>query len=102
MSKLQITISSRIKFSDLDLAFYEGDLSFKWEPIVAICAHNGLSVDIFKRGPEDNVVSLIWAWYAQHRAEGGAPDPVAEEYIAEVQAEMETGFIVDVQNRKSN
>ena len=93
--RIQIRIPSEIKFSDLKLAFDEYGVSFDWGPIERICHHNALSLDLFKKSPEDNVASLIVQWYGEHRASGGDPDPVAEEYIAEVLAENAAGLITE-------
>jgi hypothetical protein len=87
MSKIQIVIPDTVRFADLKLSFEQGAVSFDWTPIEIICGHNGLSADIFKAGPEDNVSTLIVHWYAEHLAAGGEPDPVVEEYFAEVMAE---------------
>jgi hypothetical protein len=40
---------------------------------------------------EDNVSGLIIGWYQAHRQQGGEPDPVAEDLIAEVLAEDAAG-----------
>jgi hypothetical protein len=76
------------------LAFDQDGVSFDWAPVEKICHHNRLSVDLFKNASEDNVAALIVAWYARHREAGGDPDPVTEEYLAEVKAENLAGLIV--------
>jgi hypothetical protein len=93
MGKIQLRIPDTVKFSDLKLAFDDGDLSFDWTPIEIICGHNGMPVDMFKHEPEDNVSTLIVHWYAQHREAGGDPDPIAEEFFAEIEAEGLSGLI---------
>ena len=94
-SILRLHIPDTVQFSDLQLEFADGAIAFNWEPIEKICGHNGISADLFKHRPEDNVGDLIIHWYAAHRAAGGAIDPVCEEYFAEVLAEMQAGLIVD-------
>lgn len=66
-------------------------VSFDWSVIDRICAASGLSPSLLRDGPEDNAASLIVAWYNAHRAGGGAPDPIAEDLIAEVRIEDEHG-----------
>lgn len=68
-----------------------GQVSFDWAPIERICEASGIDPCLFKRSHEDNVSGLIVAWYQAHREAGGAPDPVAEQLIAEVLAEMAFG-----------
>lgn len=62
-----------LKFSKLRLARdpETGGVTFDWEPIERLCEYNNLDIEIFEKGPEDNVAGLIIAWYAAHRAHGG-------------------------------
>ncbi len=87
MSKIQLAIPDGVKFADLKVTFEKGGVSFDWALIEIICGHNGLSPEVFKSGPEDNVSALIVHWYAEHLARGGDPDAVVEEYLAEVMTE---------------
>lgn len=92
MTLTPITIPDGIAFHALKLARDpDGHVSFAWPPIEAICAASGLDMALFRDGPEDNVAGLIIAWYQQHLAHGGAPDPVAEDLLAEVRAEDRLG-----------
>lgn len=85
-------IPDGVQFSDLRLARDpDGMVSFDWSVIDRICAASGLSPSLLRDGPEDNAASLIVAWYNAHRAGGGAPDPIAEDLIAEVRIEDEHG-----------
>lgn len=87
-----IQIPSDLDFSSLRLARdSDGHVSFDWAPIEAICRASDLPPEILKEGPEDNVCSLIVAWYQAHRQQGGPTDPVAEDLLAEVQAENAAG-----------
>ena len=43
---------------------------------------------------EEQVSSLIMGWYRIHRRQGGTPDPVAEDLIAEVAMEEQAGQTV--------
>ena len=92
-AKLSVSIPEGLDFSELHLARdpRTGAIEFEWAPIERICAASGLDVALFRSGPEDNVAGLITAWYAEHRARGGAADPVQEEIIAEARAEDERG-----------
>lgn len=84
----RITIPDNIAFADLQLSRdSDGAVSFRWSVIERICKASGLSVDLVAADPEEHVAALIVAWYQAHRQQGGAPDPVAEDLIAEVEAE---------------
>lgn len=88
----KICIPDDLSFSDLHLARDpDGALSFDWEPIERICAASGLSVDIFRDGPEDNVGDLVVRWYMAHLANGGERDPVQDDLIAEALTEDASG-----------
>ena len=81
---LTIAIPDDLDFSELKLARdADGHVSFAWEPIEQLCTHNGLDIALFNNAPEDNVASLITAWYAAHLQQGGAPDAVQDDLIAE-------------------
>lgn len=89
---LRITIPDEVRFADLQLLRDpDGHVSFSWAAVEAVCAASGISPGIFREAEEDAVASLIVAWYAEHRARGGAADPVAEDLIAEAAAEDQLG-----------
>lgn len=92
--EMKLAIPEGVKFSDLKLTRNSstGDVSFDWGPIEAICDASGVDVRNFKECDEDNVGGLIVAWYESHRAAGGAVDQVAEQVIAEVEAESVAGM----------
>lgn len=92
-TKLGITIPKSAKFADLKLSrdISKGVTSFDWQPIEAICEASGLDVALFRDTEEGNVIELILTWYGYHLASGGSADPVAEQIIAEVQAESAFG-----------
>ncbi len=92
--EMKLAIPDGVGFSDLKLTrdAATGDVSFDWAPIEAICEASGVDVRNFKECDEDNVGGLIVAWYVAHRAAGGAVDQVAEQLIAEVQAETVAGI----------
>lgn len=88
----QITIPDDVRFSDLHLARdADGMVSFDWRPIERICEASGLDVALLRDGPEDNVSSLVVAWYAEHLRHGGERDPVQDDLIAETLAEDAAG-----------
>ena len=88
----KIAIPDDVSFSSLRLGRdADGTVSFDWAPIERICDASGVAVEVFKDGPEDNVSGLIVSWYQAHRQNGGEPDPVAEDLIAEVLAEDAAG-----------
>lgn len=68
-------------------------ISFAWTPIERICEASGVDVQIFSAGDENNVAGLIVARYVIHRQHGGAPNAVAEQLFAEVDAEDRYGEI---------
>ena len=92
MKPVTIAIPDGVEFSDLRLARDpDGAVSFDWTPIERICAASGIAVAVFRDAPEDNVSGLITAWYRDHLARGGAPDPVQEDLIAEAAFEDQLG-----------
>lgn len=89
---LQISIPDGLDFSALKLARdSDGHVSFDWEPINIICAASNINPDVFTSTHEDNIGGLIMTWYRAHIANGGQPDPVAEDLIAEAMLEDEHG-----------
>lgn len=87
-----IAVPDDINFADLRLGCdSDGAVSFDWTPIERICAASGVPVELFRDGPEDNVVGLLMTWYRAHRNGGGALDPVAEDLITEATAEDAAG-----------
>lgn len=88
----RISIPDALKFSELQLAREpNGDVSFDWQIIERICTANNLPVEFFRDAPEENVTRLLVAWYQMHRQHGGSPDPVADDLIAETDAENAAG-----------
>lgn len=90
---VRLVIPDGVDFSDLKLTRDPdtGDVSFDWTPIERICEASGIDADVFRSDPEDNVSGLIVRWYTEHRAAGGAHDPVAADIIAETMLEDEHG-----------
>lgn len=88
----KICIPDDLSFSDLHLARDpDGAVSFDWAVIERICTASGMPVELLREGPEDNVAGLLIGWYCAHRERGGNADPVAEDLLAEVQAEDAAG-----------
>lgn len=88
----RLAIPDDIEFAALHLARdADGAVSFDWAVIERICRANNLPVELLREGPEDNVARLLIGWYSAHRTAGGAPDPVAEDLLAEVRAEAAAG-----------
>lgn len=67
-----------------------GDLTFAVAPIERLCTANNMDAALILAS-EDSTSGLIVAWYAAHIAAGGAPDPVAEDLLAEIRAEDALG-----------
>ena len=92
MQPTRVAIPDDLEFADLQLAREaDGSVSFDWSVIERICAASGLSASLFRDAPEDNVSGLIVGWYRAHKKDGGNPDPVAEDLIAEARAEDAAG-----------
>jgi hypothetical protein len=88
----RLAIPDDIDFAALHLARdADGAVSFDWAVIERICRANNLPVELLREGPEDNLAGLLIGWYSAHRNAGGAPDAVAEDLLAEVQAEAAAG-----------
>lgn len=88
----RLAIPDDIDFAALHLARdADGAVSFDWAVIERICRANNLPVELLREGPEDNLAGLLIGWYSAHRNAGGAPDAVAEDLLAEVQAEDAAG-----------
>jgi hypothetical protein len=86
---LAFKIPEGLRFADLKLARDSDtlDISFDWQPVEHICEASGIDPSLLRDAPEDNISSLIVAWYAQHREAGGPKDPIAEQIIKEVRRE---------------
>lgn len=97
--KLNVVIPEGLDFSALHLHRDPITLAvqFDWAPIEQLCAASNLDIALFRDSPEDNVSGLLVAWYFEHRQRGGDPDQVAEQIIAEVQAES----VVDISRIQS-
>lgn len=89
---VMIHVPTAVRFSDLKLQRRsDGQVSFDWAPIAAICSASGLDLDDLRNGPEDDVSALIVAWYDRHRKAGGPRDAVAEDLLAETILEQSRG-----------
>jgi len=87
-----VAILGGVTFDALRLRRQDGGgVSFAWRVIEQICEASGIDPAVLRDGPESNVAGLIVRWYAHHLAEGGEPDPVAEQLAAEVRAERGFG-----------
>jgi len=89
---VSIVIPRDLEFSALRLARDPGgDVSFDAGVIGRIEAASGLPEGFFMGQPEDALAGLIVQWYEAHLADGGDPDPIAEDLKAEVGAEDAAG-----------
>lgn len=87
-----ISIPADLPFSALALSrSADGSVSFSTETIAQVERASGLPEGFFLGQDEDAVASVIVTWYSHHRASGGDVDPVAEDLIAEAQAETAAG-----------
>jgi len=84
-----LAVPSTVRWSHLHLSrLPSGEVAFDWAPIEALCAANGLDVEVFRAQHEDNVAGLLTAWYRAHRANGGDADPVMDALIVEAWADV--------------
>ncbi len=67
-----------------------GDIEFDWSLIEEICEASGIDIGEFSDSDENRVAMLVYQWYEEHRARGGAPDPVMEDII--IEAKLEESF----------
>ncbi len=77
-------------FSELHMARDNENIGYDWSLIEDICEASGIDISEFRDENENNISALIHQWYSEHRARGGAPDPVMEDII--VEAKLETTF----------
>jgi len=88
----RIAIPHDLTFSDLNLSRdADGQVSFDRSVIERICAASDIPPALFFDTSEDNVAGLIVEWYHAHLNAGGARDAVADDLIAEQQAEDRAG-----------
>ena len=88
----KFAIPDDVSFSDLHLSRDpDGGISLDWAPIERICDASGLSIDLFRSGPEDNLAALVTRWYTVHRQNGGASDAVADDLFTEALIEGAAG-----------
>lgn len=90
---LYLTIPPDVTFSDLNLQrdSVTGDLTFEWAPIERICEASGIKPEDLMEKSEETFPELLIAWYQVHLDNGGAPDRVEEQILAEVEAEIMYG-----------
>lgn len=88
----KLTIPPDLTFGDLRLARDpDGAVSFDTAAVERVYAASGLPLELLHAAGEDGIASLIVAWYRAHRQQGGAPDPIAEDLIAEAKSEDSRG-----------
>jgi hypothetical protein len=94
MQKTYIVIPDDVRFEDLNLSRdpVTSMVAFDLDPLERICEANDLDISTLTGDDEDIVGGFLNAWYRAHRESGGAPDPVQEQLIAEVDAEEAFGF----------
>ena len=87
-----VLIPGDLSFTDLQLGrAADGSVSFDLAAIARVERASGLPEGYFAERPEDAVAELVTRWYSAHRAAGGAPDPIAEDLLAEMRAEDARG-----------
>jgi hypothetical protein len=77
-------------FSELHMTRDNENIGYDWSLIEDICDASGIDISEFRDENGNNISGLIYQWYSEHRARGGAPDPVMEDII--VEAKLETTF----------
>lgn len=92
--KIVLSVPPDMDFADLQLSRRDdGNIRFKIETVERLCLDNELEPSLVLSS-EGNVCELIVRWYAAHRANGGDPDPVAEDIAKEILIELEHGQAV--------
>lgn len=80
---LPFTVPASVSFADLRLALEpNGQISYNPMVITSIAQASGLP-GLFFMQSDAMATEVIFRWYSAHRLAGGAPDPVAEQLIAE-------------------
>lgn len=96
MAITTLVIPGHLTFADLRLCrLPSGDVSFDLSVVSAVCQASGLP-DLALAADEDTLASFVVAWYHAHLARGGAPDPVAQDLIGEVEFEERLGQTVSL------
>jgi hypothetical protein len=81
---MRFCIPDDLGFSDLKLSRSADGVEVDFDIVVRICEASDIPIATFTEMPEQNLASLIVAWYDAHLAEGGDAHPVAESLIAEI------------------
>lgn len=86
---VQVRIPADLHFCDLRLRRQPGgDISFDLAVMARVLDASGVPR---AAATEDLHSGVIVGWYRMHREQGGAPDPVVEQMIAEVREEDASG-----------
>jgi|HubBroStandDraft_5_1064220.scaffolds.fasta_scaffold650191_2 hypothetical protein len=90
---VHITIPEGVTIESLEVKRNptNGNLSFSWAPIEAICAASGIDMALFRDNDEGNVAYLLVHWYAEHLNQGGLRNDVLERLIAESELKLALG-----------
>lgn len=93
--KTYIVIPDDVQFHDLNLTRdpVTSMVAFDMDPLERICEANDLDISMFADDGDGKMGGFLNAWYRAHRENGGAPDPVQEQLIAEVAAEEAFGAL---------
>ena len=89
-----------LTFAELELAREAGTkrLLYKSAPLAELLRFNDFAQPAGQSmlDAEDLTAWVIAHWYLKHREEGGVPDPVAEEVLAEIAAVQPSNAPLDV------
>lgn len=81
-----VRINANLNFQDLNLSFDPiiKNIEIDMAPLETILSDSGISED---QVADDLISSVIVCWYENHLSNGGKPDPVAEQVMADYEVE---------------
>lgn len=93
--KTYIVIPDDVQFGDLNLTRdpVTSMVAFDMEPLQRICEANDLDISVLTEDDDGKLGGFLNVWYRAHRENGGAPDLVQEQLMAEVAAEEAFGAL---------
>ncbi len=83
----RLNIPSGLDFSALALEVQDesGEFTYNSAALESVCAASGLPFESVDSDPQESM-AVIAAWYAKHRAVGGAPDAAGDAVLQAVES----------------
>ncbi len=92
MKITSIAIPNGMAFSDLKLSrATNGDMEFDSEILRDLFAVNRIDEELFFSGPDENLATLLIAWYQAALEMGEPKNPIMEDIAEEMRIENELG-----------